>query len=168
MLYQFLLFSKVNQLFFRCCCSVTKLCPTLCNQWIAARQSSLCPTISQSWKAIHICICTPLFWISFPFRSPQSIDQSSLINTLLIRVLFTRLSFVIYFIHSLIFYLPQSISGRILSENSVNSYFFREHALTDIYKFVTLQGIWKTPPPNLPQTRFPTWLPFLSPTASLL
>ena len=81
MLYQFLLFSKVNQLFFRCCCSVTKLCPTLCNQWIAARQSSLCPTISQSWKAIHICICIPLFWISFPFRSLQSTEQSSLCYT---------------------------------------------------------------------------------------
>ena len=78
-LYSFLLFSKVNQVF--CCCSVTKWCPTLCNQWTAARQSSLSPTVSQSWRAIHICTCISLFWISFPFRSLQSTVQSSLCYT---------------------------------------------------------------------------------------
>ena len=31
-----------------CCCSVTKLCPTLCDSWTAASQDSLSFTISQS------------------------------------------------------------------------------------------------------------------------
>ena len=40
----------------------------------------LVSTVQQSESAIHIHI-SPLFWISFPFRSLQSIQQSSLCYT---------------------------------------------------------------------------------------
>ena len=37
-------------------------------------------TVQQSESAVHIHI-SPIFWISFPFRSPQSIEQGSLCYT---------------------------------------------------------------------------------------
>ena len=37
----------------------------------------LISAVQQSESAIHIHI-SPLFWIPFPFRSPQSTEQSSL------------------------------------------------------------------------------------------
>ena len=37
-------------------------------------------SVQENESAICVCICIypPFFWISFPFRSPQSIEQSSL------------------------------------------------------------------------------------------
>ena len=46
--------------------------------------------VQQSASAIYTHI-PPLFWISFPFRLPQSIEFS---------VLYSRFSLVIYFTHS--------------------------------------------------------------------
>ena len=40
----------------------------------------LVSTVQQSESAVHIHI-SPLFWLSFPFRSPQSTEQSSLCYT---------------------------------------------------------------------------------------
>ena len=52
----------------------------------------LVSTVQHSESAIHIRI-SPLFWISFPFRSPQSTEQFP--------VLYSRFSLVIYCIHSI-------------------------------------------------------------------
>ena len=48
-------------------------------EWAAIAFSAV-STVQQSESAICIHIC-PLFWISFPFRSPQKIEQSSLCCT---------------------------------------------------------------------------------------
>ena len=63
------------------CCSVTKLCLTLCNPWTAARQASLSFTISQNLlKLMSIesvmtsndCIlCRPLLFLPIIFPSIQ-------------------------------------------------------------------------------------------------
>ena len=52
----------------------------------------LVSTVQQSESVIRIHI-SPLFWISFPFRSPQSTEQSFLC--------YTMFSLAIYFIHSM-------------------------------------------------------------------
>ena len=62
----------------------------------------------------------PLFWISFPFRSPQSTEYSSL-------CCYSRFSLVIYFIHSIIsVYMSTSVSQFIplLIPLSVSTYLF--------------------------------------------
>ena len=45
---------------------------------------------------LHVYILSPLFWISFPFKSPQSTEQSSLCYAV-------RFSFLICFIHSRVY-----------------------------------------------------------------
>ena len=57
----------------------------------------LVSTVRQSESAIHL---SPLFWISFPFRSPQSLEQSSLFST----VVFHQLS--ILYIVSIVYACP--------------------------------------------------------------
>ena len=64
------------------------------NHLILCHPSSSCPqSFPASWSLpvspIHI---SPLTWISFPSRSPQSIEQSS--------CAYSRFSLVIYFMHS--------------------------------------------------------------------
>ena len=64
---------------FCCCCSVTKLCPTLCGPWTAAHQSSLSFTISQSLLKLmsieavmpssHPIFCHPLLLLPSIFFS---------------------------------------------------------------------------------------------------
>ena len=64
---------------FCCCCSVAKLCPTLCGPWTAAHQSSLSFTISQnllklmSIEAVmpssHPILCHPLLLLPSIFFS---------------------------------------------------------------------------------------------------
>ena len=61
------------------CCSVTQLCPTLCDQWTAARQISLSFTISQSLLKLmsiesvitsnHLILCHPLLLLPSIFPS---------------------------------------------------------------------------------------------------
>ena len=56
--------------FFCCCCSVSQLCPTLCDPWTVARQASLSFTISwcllklRSIESVmpshHLILCRPL------------------------------------------------------------------------------------------------------------
>ena len=62
-----------------CCCSVTELCPTLCDPWIAARQASLSFTISRSLLKLmsielmmpsnHLILCCPLLFLPSIFPS---------------------------------------------------------------------------------------------------
>ena len=64
---------------FCCCCSVAKLCPTLCGPWTAAHQSSLSFTISQSLLKLmsieavmpssHPILCHPLLLLPSIFFS---------------------------------------------------------------------------------------------------
>ena len=62
-----------------CCCSVTKLCPTVCNPWTAAYQAPESSTISQSFLRFisiqlvmlsnHLILCHPLFLLPSLFPS---------------------------------------------------------------------------------------------------
>ena len=62
-----------------CCCLVTKLCPTLCDPWIAARQAFLSFTISQSLLKLmsigsvmssnHLILCHPYLLLPSIFPS---------------------------------------------------------------------------------------------------
>ena len=71
---------KTSDYNFSCCCSVAKLCPTLCDPWTAASQASLSFTISWSlFKLMSIesvmlsnclIVCHPL--LLFPQSFPAS------------------------------------------------------------------------------------------------
>ena len=73
-----------------CCCSVTKLCPILCDPWTAACQASLSSTISWNWLKFisiellmlsnHLILCT-----SFSFCL-QSFPASVFSNELALRI----------------------------------------------------------------------------------
>ena len=62
-----------------CCCSVAKLCPTLCDPWTAARQAPWSPTISWSLLKFisielvmlsnHLIICCSLLLLPSTFPS---------------------------------------------------------------------------------------------------
>ena len=66
-------------MFCYCCCSVAKLCPTLCNCLTAAHQAPLSPAISQSslkfmsvesvMLSNHLILCCPLLLLPSIFPS---------------------------------------------------------------------------------------------------
>ena len=70
-----------------CCCSVTKLCPTLCDSWTAASQDSLSFTIFQSLLKLisiesvmppnHFLLCHSLLLLPSVFPSIRDFSNKS-------------------------------------------------------------------------------------------